>query len=56
VRLVVSTVLEAEQLLPLLKEYQAAGRSVNVRKPCRLFFALALSVFPVLAILMMIDI
>ncbi|KAI1082043.1 putative serine dehydratase domain-containing protein [Whalleya microplaca] len=30
VNLIVSTVIEAESLLPLLKEYQAKGRAVNV--------------------------
>ena len=30
VNLVVSTVIEAEKLVPLLKEYQHAGRAVNV--------------------------
>lgn len=30
VNLVVSTVLEAESIIPLLREYQRAGRKVNV--------------------------
>jgi hypothetical protein len=31
--IVVSTVLEAEKVLPLLKDYQSRGRSVNVSDP-----------------------
>jgi hypothetical protein len=31
VNLIVSTVVEAENVLPLLKEYQDAGRPVNVK-------------------------
>lgn len=33
VNLVVSTVKEAENLVPLLKEYQHAGRAINVSLP-----------------------